>query len=71
MLEVKEICNTYKLKAEEENYENTKTVDILLLAEELIELSGIDYNSPKIMTDQESIFRFLKGKRELERLLRN
>lgn len=71
MLDVKEINELYKLRAEEENYENQHTVDVVVVSDELIELSGVNELEPKTLTDQESIRRFLYGKRELERLLRD
>jgi len=71
MVKVKEIEETYRLKAEEENYDNNKTVDILMIASEVIELKPLIGTEADILTWGEFTRRFNNCMKELEALIGN
>ena len=71
MVEVKKINRKYARLADEENYENEDTVNVLMISSEVIELSEKMEVDTNILVFGELRRRFQYGKRELERLIKN
>ena len=71
MLKVEELKNIYTIKALEENYENMKTIDILITTKELIRYNEIKGTTTDELTFGEFTRRFERAMKDLETLLEN
>ena len=70
MLSIIELSKVYALKVKEENYTNTRTMDIYMCTRDLIKLESMIGSEADILTWGEFTRRFNSTKEELQGLLK-